>query len=577
MRVLRDNTTAHGNSRGYGRPAHDLKASLVGCGPQMNAVILPDPDVPAETVRAWSERQPRGARVLWAWGESGAPAVRVPHQDRWAAIRRFRQACDAWNQHPGAPWRVRIRRGNVEILPGKLLASYHVRWYSYVWILWSLESVHADLDSGLITEVQVLTDDDDLVEGVIEWLTLHELAVDVRKVEPPSQPSMNRTIRPARSASGVAWQLVRFARDVAFRRRRILIVDHRSTRPVVAEISRKAQVDYQPVITAINMLKRIQRSQRANFATPLALPEFAGTDPVCVAIRAILRKFQANLPHVAAEVRSVIQVVDLVCPRIVVAHYWEGPVLHGLRAWSRASGQPFAVVQHGLQIGTQRSAFSSQVDADIFYHWCERSPEESDSIHNCAVEFVLVGNPVFPGPVRTGKGTQQILIAPTALVALFDDAWSDFWAVTTGLPALPELGSIEWVVRLHNLTRQTRLIERMVLDADMSFSPAHSFMEAAEGSLAVLTTVSSVVTDSMMCKVPVIVWNNTDELNDFGSACIVVSDRVGLVGAIRSLLEHPDTRELQIERQVEYLRRFPTERPALAIARHLEQRNGVTP
>ena len=466
---------------------------------------------------------------------------------------------------------IHARQGPVPIRPGSILSRYVGTWCGYLWCLWTLEALAEDLRSGSIDRLAVITEDRHLWTMVVDWAAMNapETPVDWQRSQDAIRPSRRVSLAKLMRA---AASLATFGLLTVTSRERVMVVDHRNTRPLIAGIARRESCSYAAVLGGQRVLQVLSPANRTTaFARPFSLPAFQGDSIEARANRAIAGRFLSDEPQILAHAQSLVQALDLASPGIVVAHYWDGPALHPLRAWAKARGRMFAAVQHGFPIGTVWSAMTRKVDADTYYCWGQRISEAVDRSSNADVEVLPLGNPVFDQlPAEQFQARPQprrVLIAPSAYLAVFEDHWCDLWDEVARLASGNDLGKVEWTVRLHSLSRQREWISEKVLSAGVRVTgTATPFAADARAADVVITTPSSVVVETIQCGVPVIVWNSIEEPNDFDDACTVTTERRELRDELHRLLTDSTYRRTRIQAQQAYAAGYVTSGAGSAIA-----------
>jgi hypothetical protein len=401
----------------------------------------------------------------------------------------------------------------------------------------------------------------------------------------------------ARAVTGGMGSWRALARDLArlpgrplTGRRLIVAGNHRQILPLIPALEASGEVDVLltlpvAVARALRALGRWRSDRLAHegesCVRTLAL-QLRFDDPGdAVAARSFLSAYSTVVGGDLVSSRGVLWGLDLLSPDLVLAIYWAGFPAHVQRAWCLRRRRPFAVIQHGFQLGSTLSPETESVEADVYYCWGEEFSRRwvpPETRRRVAVE--PLGNPLYSGlrpGLRSGplRDKPVILVAPTRYRDYHYREYLEFWRFMFDWISSGGGAKYQWVFRLHpTCSLQDLVAERArELGAEVSDSKT-TFMEAARAADVVITSISSAGVDAAALGRVVIVVNDTGEPEYFTESGVgaVAADLRELPALLERLVTDPQCRKLQLRAQDEFIERMAVDDSAALIASDLIRR-----
>jgi len=281
----------------------------------------------------------------------------------------------------------------------------------------------------------------------------------------------------------------------------------------------------------------------------------------------------ARLSKALEDMKALWLVLSLLRPKLLVGIYWNGTFQHGLHVWGRTHHVPFAVIQHGFNIGAEHLIFTRTIDAEIFYTWRKGFGKEwVNRDRNPHVEIKGLGNPTIDAgppsnPCINHPETRpvRVLIAPTAHFECLVDRWITFWEGVYSLMESPRYSHLTWTARAHAYSILQRSIKHDISQRGGTWSDlkTESIAACLQRHDLIITTMSSVCMDALIQGRLVVLWNTTGiattEFYEREMACPVVRSFAELEDIMESLLSDDSTRAFWYERGRSFTKHYPTQ------------------
>ena len=442
-------------------------------------------------------------------------------------------------------------------------------------------SIADHLEKLSVSRVEVLACRPIFAEAMRIWAKPRGVEVGVTMLSPEQTP-------PRRDVRGTVKTVGRMAADWTTRRPRILGSAHRQTVPVLAELTTMGAAAATPALAAavgvgtrkIAGVTAQELDQARRAAKRLRSYGARRLDGVArTAWTSLMDMFDERLPQTLHRLSAQLLNLDVLRPDFAIAPAWGGIDAHVYRAWCWTYGVPFAVVQHGFNIGARSCTRTRSVDADVFYAWSQRFVDDwMDPANNPEVDVAALGNPAYVAPhLRApGKPIRTVMLAPAGVLEFGRESLLEYWQAAFATVESMADTSLQFTLRPHAHGRNNDWIRRRgdELGCKWSRDDAPDLDSALREVDVLVTMFSSIAIDAMLRRILVVCTNHLGEPPLFlpDSVGAYTTDSADLPRIVRTMCASEDARARAFARQESLSKAYPTRGNAAAVARDVLQR-----